>query len=284
MSAVNLAPTSDIEQFMTANLFLCGRLAARITVRQCQMNKARDLYMCGSCPSPQTAQAAVLPQPKRHKGDNPASPWRKQLYDRAELAKHEAQQSDQSDGKPAAPAVLQEVKSMAGRRATCVECKRPDMAIVSKGRCGRCFTRAVKAGTIQVKHRKPAAATEPAGPQLDPEHPLAGPAVPPPAADVPPEEHEAEQPSAKLEMAYEDENEEAALAGAAITAAVPEPAAPVPEVQPVNDADDNLGLLTFDNERDLKLLGMLETSASFNRRTLASEILYRLERSYDATP
>ena len=182
MGAVNLAPTSDIEQFMTANLFLCGRLAARITVRQCQTNQARDLYLCGSCPSPETAKAAVLPQPKRHKGDNPASPWRKQLYDRAELAKHEAQQSDQSDEKPAASAVPQEVKPVAGKRATCVECKRTDMAIVSKGLCGRCFTRAVKAGIIKVKHRKPAAAPAPAGLRLDPEHPLAGPAVPPPCS------------------------------------------------------------------------------------------------------
>jgi len=208
------------------------------------------------------------------------SPWRKQLYDRAELAKHEAKQ-DQQDPTPAAAAAPKEVKPV-GRKATCVECQRPDMAIVAKGLCGRCFTRGVKAGTDQVKHRKPAAAPEPAALQLDPEHPLAGPAVPPPAADVPPEEHEAEQPSAKLEMAYEDENEKAALAGAAIQAPVPESAPPVPEVQPAND--DNLGLLTFDNERDLKLLSQLETSAGFNRRTLASEILYRLERSYDANP
>jgi hypothetical protein len=63
----------------------------------------------------------------------------------------------------------------------------------------------------------------------------------------------------------------------------------VPEVQPAastraleiaSAAELNLGEIIFDS-RDEQLLQQLQKSAYANRRTLAAEILYHLDRAFD---
>ena len=90
---------TDIEIFMALNLFHCQLLAARITVRQCELNRQSGHVSCGVCSQDRPDKVVVkLPKrAKRHKGDNPGSPWRGQVYDRVALVGHEADQSDRSD-------------------------------------------------------------------------------------------------------------------------------------------------------------------------------------------
>lgn len=153
--------------------------------------------------------------------------------------------SDQSEENTAAAAAQKEEEPMAGKKATCVDCKRPDMAIVAKGRCGKCYSTARQTGAITVIP-KPRAKVE------DSKH-----LSPPPAPPVP-----AQEPAAKSDI----------LPAQEILA--PEAAAAPPA------ADDTMDMLTFNTPRDLQLLQQLEAAADSNRRTLANEILWRLEASF----
>lgn len=98
------APETDIERFMAANLFPCQLLAARITARQCQLNRTADLYVCGKCDQarPDNKTVKLAKRVKRHKGDNPESPWRSKLYDRVALGEFEAEpaKTNQSGSEP----------------------------------------------------------------------------------------------------------------------------------------------------------------------------------------
>jgi hypothetical protein len=85
---------TDVELFMAANLFLCELLCARITARQCELNRTMDTFLCRKCTQdqPENEEAARLARRvKRHKKDNPESPWREQLYNRSALGEVEAQ-------------------------------------------------------------------------------------------------------------------------------------------------------------------------------------------------
>ncbi|HBG06298.1 MAG: hypothetical protein A2075_12070 [Geobacteraceae bacterium GWC2_58_44] len=73
------APESDIERFMAAaNLFGCELLGARITPRQCEINRGQALYSCSKCiqERPDNKAEKLVKRAKRGKGDNPNSPWR----------------------------------------------------------------------------------------------------------------------------------------------------------------------------------------------------------------
>lgn len=86
------APVTEVERFMDANLFECQLLAARITARQCELNRTNNTYLCGKCiqARPENKAAKLAKRTKRRNGDNPESPWRSQLYDRAALSAFEA--------------------------------------------------------------------------------------------------------------------------------------------------------------------------------------------------
>lgn len=65
-------------------------MSARITVRQCQVNQARDMFSCGKCTG---------------------------LVNVAEVKEED----------------------VVSKRGTCAKCKRPDMSIVARGLCGKCY-------------------------------------------------------------------------------------------------------------------------------------------------
>ena len=79
-SATPAAAAGEIEAFLAARGFRCEPLAARITLEQCEVNRANALFMCGKCTQERPGAAAPVKRrgrpPKRYKGDNPDSPWR----------------------------------------------------------------------------------------------------------------------------------------------------------------------------------------------------------------
>jgi len=64
------APAGDVAAFMALHLFTCQLLAARITARQCELNRASGHVSCVVCIQPRM-QATPLPKKvKRRKGEN----------------------------------------------------------------------------------------------------------------------------------------------------------------------------------------------------------------------
>jgi hypothetical protein len=78
--AAPAASTDEIEAFLAARGFRCELLSARITLEQCEANRSNGLFMCGKCTQERPGAPAPVKRrgrpPKRHKGDNPDSPWR----------------------------------------------------------------------------------------------------------------------------------------------------------------------------------------------------------------
>jgi len=154
---------------------ICNGLFQYVTRGMCPKHYQRWLRNALTPEEAAKAPAPLVGQPQ----EKQESPWRKQLYDRVALGEFEAQtlqesvkadscqtESDnvgQSVQEPVKPE--KEKKVMAARRGTCVDCKRPDMAIQAGGRCGKCYYHAVKNGTVIPNSKAPKSET---------------PAVPPP--------------------------------------------------------------------------------------------------------
>ena len=71
----NLKPADEFAEFMARNNFHCQALRASISVRQCELNQQSGTMVCTTCTQERTVVAVAKPA-KRHKGDNPNSPWR----------------------------------------------------------------------------------------------------------------------------------------------------------------------------------------------------------------
>lgn len=137
--------------------------------------------------------------------------WKKEVFQPQALAGHKAKEAPEfgyeseeekalQTGAPIPTAIAsnnngKEGTTMAGKKV-CIDCNREDMKVVARDRCGKCYSAAVKAGTITVTPRKPK--TE-----------AVAPVVPPPAATVPAKSEEpstdeakalAAQPVADLEL------------------------------------------------------------------------------------
>lgn len=165
-----------MERFPLDSHFDCELLAARITLRQCQLNQKKSkaefpgkAYLCRTCAQKDRTQETVpAPQPQVKGLPSALCDWLAKISTTKRKAsptvsKHETNQKGPlstafPDFEPQQPALAikavhetqpaepaQGRETMAGKeKQTCPTCKRPDLTLITADKCGRCHDRIKK--------------------------------------------------------------------------------------------------------------------------------------------
>lgn len=259
---------SAIERFLAEReLIKCAPKRARLTPAQCAARQERD-DRCAASGCPRNGKSL-----EEHKADGEYTCIgqgcrRRTLNPNTRCGKCKEKVEapvfvDEDEKAPQIESKNEKKPEMGGtemakqnKRATCEKCKRPDMVIIGRGLCGKCYYAEKRKGTLDANWPR----LRPSGKDFDKSPPPEEPALETPPPEEPDEGHPALPP------------------------ALLEPTAEVLEYQPVDfgtiESADAITLRFTDTPRDRELLAHLAADARENRRSVEGQALTILEEYF----